>query len=190
MFCEARLQGQSLILLLKDNAAGQMLTSSTRVLNSFLKIEGQCFHGTTPLPHGAHVSHAWWFHNASFPWFTVSCHGRLPRCHVSVKSWLTRPRVPWQGPEVSLCKTLAGPGELLDSQAIPIWGLGGEGGGRRGHAEWMPEWTWVWGHKKALTVQALGSLQYVTALYPPLQFYFPVASICQKGFCACQDFPS
>ena len=44
--------------------------------------------------------------------------------------------------------------------------------------------------QKLLTVQALGSLQYVIALYPPLQFYFPVASICQKGFCVCQDFPS
>lgn len=123
----------------------------------------------------------------------MSCHGRLPQCRVSLKSWPTRPHIHRQGPHVNLWRNSGSSQEAPWLTTILIHGLeGGTEGMKRGEGT-----RWVNARvdfsvrsQELLTVQALGSLQYVIALYPPLQFFFPVASICQTGFCVCQDFLS
>lgn len=200
---EARPEGHSLIFSLKDTPPRQMLTSTTRVFKQPSKNWRTVFSVYYPAAHEAHVSHTGctgynhctWFHMQVFlpdsQWaVTANYHSAAYPLKVGCLGLAFPGKV-----RMSICeKTLAGLEELLDSCRSKSWAW--SEGGRAG-LKWGEGTRWMDARvdfsvrsQKLLIVRALGSLQFVIALYPPLQFYFPVASICQKGLCVCQDFPS
>lgn len=118
----------------------------------------------------------------------MSCHSRLPQCHVTLKSW--PPGLAFIGRVLmSICEKKLwhiSRSSLTHNDPNPRPG-GRYGGAGAGRGDMPSEYSSGLQCEVTRTVSSPGTcaLQYVIALYPLLQFYFPVASICQTGFSVC-----
>lgn len=129
-------------------------------LKQLSKIEGQSSHCVILLPmrHMCHTLAAlavitvhWHKFKCKFCLIHNELSGSITTVPCTVKSWPPRPRGPWQDPDVNLWKNSGRSGGAPWLTTILIQGLEGGSGrdeeGELGHAEWMLEWTPMWGHK-------------------------------------------